>query len=79
MYFDEEEWARIQARARASGRSAASVVRDAVTAYLTDEKDDSDPILAMIGEAKRKDRGRRATDSSVNHDHYLYGWPKAEG
>ena len=77
VYFEEDDWARLQARAKASGRSGASIVRDAVAEYLAREPDEQDPILAMIEWAERNLAPEGApTDGALNHDHYLYGWPK---
>lgn len=77
MYFDDEDWARLQAYAESLGRSAASVARDAVAEYLAGKTGrDDDPILALIREAEAETRRRRPTDGALNHDHYLYGWPK---
>ena len=78
VYLDEEDWQRLQVRAADSGRSAAALVREAVTDYLLRSPDpDADPILAMIGEAENLTPPDGApTDGALNHDHYLYGWPK---
>lgn len=77
VYFDEDDWARIQARASRGGRSAASVVRDAVTAYLAADAPDEDPIITLIREAESLvSESTPPSDSALEHDHYLYGWPK---
>jgi hypothetical protein len=77
VYFDEGDWARLQARASRSGVSAASVVRDAVTEYLGKDPAHKDPLLDMVEEARATpERPGGPTDGALNHDHHLYGWPK---
>lgn len=77
VYFEEGDWARLQARASRSGVSAASVVREAVAEYLSRGLSEEDPLLAMIDEARTMPGATDGpTDGALNHDHYLYGWPK---
>lgn len=71
------EYEELTYRARRRGVSIASLVREAVAEYLgggsraraADEE--PDPFEALIGSIKSGH-----TDESINHDHYLYGWPK---
>ena len=64
-------------KAERRGVSLATLVREAVDQYLGrgDEGTElvlgSDPADRMIGAVIGA-----AGDESVNHDHYLYGWPK---
>lgn len=69
--FDEEQYAKLQARARAEGVSMAALVRDAVDAKLGAEDQVRRRVvrraLSVIGIA----RGGQAANVSEDHDRYL--------
>ena len=80
VYLPRDIYARLQKRAEENDLTLAVQVREALVDYLerTDVAEASilradDPIFQMIGAASSKEG-----DLSVNHDHYLYGWPKRE-
>lgn len=77
VYFDEAEWGRLQARARAAGQSAAAMARDAVAEYLARAPhEDDDPILRLVGDIEARWSSGPQTDGAASHDHHLYGRPK---
>lgn len=70
------EYEELTYRARRRRVSMASLVREAVAAYLGSDGPpastlDADPVDALIGAFTGG-----SPDESVDHDHYLYGWPK---
>lgn len=70
FYLNEDLDARLRAAAAHEGRSAASIVRDAVERYLSGEspaQQTEDPLLALIGAFSGGH-----PDGAENHDHYLY-------
>ena len=80
IYLPRDMYRRLQKRAEENDLTLAVQVREALVNYL--ERTDvaeapilraDDPIFQMIGAASSKEG-----DLSVNHDHYLYGWPKRE-
>ena len=80
VYLSRDIYERLQKRAEENDLTLAVQVREALVDYL--ERTDAaeapilradDPIFQMIGAASSKEG-----DLSVNHDHYLYGWPKRE-
>jgi hypothetical protein len=80
IYLPREIYQRLQKRAEENDLTLAVQVREALADYL--ERSDAaetpilradDPIFQLIGAASSKEG-----DLSVNHDHYLYGWPKRE-
>ena len=80
IYLPRDIYQRLQKRAEENDLTLAVQVREALVDYL--ERTDvaeapilraDDPIFQLIGAASSKEG-----DLSVNHDHYLYGWPKRE-
>jgi hypothetical protein len=80
VYLPRDIYQRLQKRAKENDLTLAVQVREALVDYL--ERSDvaetpilraDDPIFQLIGAASSKEG-----DLSVNHDHYLYGWPKRE-
>jgi hypothetical protein len=80
VYLPREMYDRLQKRAGKHELTLALQIREALAEYL--ERSDAaeepilradDPIFELIGMASSKEG-----DLSVNHDHYLYGWPKRE-
>lgn len=69
IYIDEDLDRRLRAAAAAEGRSAASLVRDAVRRYLggRDDVPGPDPFLAVAGSVAGGPR-----DAALNHDRYIY-------
>ncbi|MBM3465288.1 MAG: ribbon-helix-helix protein, CopG family [Armatimonadetes bacterium] len=71
IYIDEQDEQRLKAMARQRGRSEASLIREAVRRFVSDEtpppSEEGDPLLQLIGIAD----GR--TDAAEHHDRYLYG------
>ncbi len=82
VYLPRSTYERLQKRASQYELTLATQVRAALDDYLerTESQDDDgilhadDPIFQMIGMFSSKEG-----DLSVNHDHYLYGWPKRQG
>ncbi|HET7090103.1 MAG TPA: ribbon-helix-helix protein, CopG family [Anaerolineae bacterium] len=81
VYLPRKIYDELQARAEKQGLTLAVQIREALEDYIgrvEAEADDGilhadDPIFQLIGAASS-----REGDLSVNHDHYLYGWPKRE-
>jgi len=81
VYLPRSTYERLQKRATQHDLSLATQVRAALDDYLerVEAQDDDgilhadDPIFQMTGMFSSKEG-----DLSVNHDHYLYGWPKRE-
>ncbi len=81
VYLPREMYDRLQRRAGKHDLTLAVQIREALEDYLErveSQVDDGilhadDPIFQMIG---MFDSG--LGDLSVNHDHYLYGFPKRE-
>ena len=81
VYLPRSTYERLQKRATQHDLTLATQVRAALDDYLerVESQDDDgilhadDPIFQMIGMFSSKEG-----DLSVNHDHYLYGWPKRE-
>lgn len=69
IYLEEASDRRLRRLASASGRSAASLVREAVRLYLDgrDRRSD-DPLRALLGAFSGGPR-----DAAAKHDKYLYG------
>jgi hypothetical protein len=70
IYIDEHADAELRQAAAAEGRSAAALIREALTSYLearARERSPDDPILAMAGTL----HGLPA-DAAVEHDRDLY-------
>ena len=81
VYLPRSTYERLQKRAAQHELTLATQVRAALDDYLerAELQDDDgilhadDPIFQMIGMFSSEEG-----DLSVNHDHYLYGWPKRE-
>jgi hypothetical protein len=78
----EDRMYELRARAAREGKTLVGVVREAVDFYLGRTEaaeahalvtDTADPFDAFIGSVDSGDK-----DGAVNHDHYLYGWPREE-
>ncbi len=78
VYLPRNIHRRLQVRADKHGLTLAVQVRAALEDYLERVEAEpilraDDPIFQLIGSASSKEG-----DLSINHDHYLYGWPKRE-
>ena len=80
VYLPRAVYQKLQARADKHGLTLAVQVRAALEDYLERVEAEEQPILRpddplfqLIGAAASEEG-----DLSVNHDHYLYGWPKRE-
>src|SRR5438552_13476939 len=77
LRFPTERYEELRYQAGRRGTSVASIVREAVAEYLghgertTAVPFGDDPLDALAGAVTEG-----ASDESVNHDHYLYGWSK---
>src|SRR5712664_805714 len=78
LRFPEATYRELRYRAHRRSVPVALLVREAVDRYLGRTEDDateipfgSDPADAFIGCF-----ASGVDDESINHDHYLYGWPK---
>jgi len=72
IYLDEESELRLKSIAFRRKQSEASLIREAVTRYLSEEESNvldqsENPLLRMIGMVHK---GRK--DASLRHDRYLY-------
>ncbi len=81
VYLPRDIYDKLQQRAAKEDLTLALQIRAALEDYLdqaASEEDDGilhadDPIFQMIGMYSSG-----VSDASVNHDHYLYSWPKVE-
>jgi N-acetyl-beta-hexosaminidase len=81
VYLPRDIYERLQKRAAEHALTLAVQIRAALEDYLerVESQDDDgilhadDSIFQMIGMFSSEEG-----DLSVNHDHYLYGWPKRE-
>ena len=76
VYLTYEQHQLLKQRARREKKTMAELIREALTEYLSLEKEEEffqkdDPIWKLAGICRSGIR-----DSSVNHDSYLYGAPK---
>jgi len=77
LRFSEAAYRELRLKAERRGVSLATLVREAVDQYLgrgdagRELALGSDPADGIIGTVTGS-----PGDESVNHDHYLYGWPK---
>ncbi|MFQ5614276.1 MAG: CopG family transcriptional regulator [Anaerolineae bacterium] len=81
IYLSDDQHRALKARAEAEGRSMATLIREAVAAYLAKPGSDADdfdrvaylndPIWGIV-EAVDKLGDSGVTDGSVNHDRYIY-------
>ncbi len=73
IYIDEELDALLREAAASEGRSAASIIREAVRSYLSGARvrPSSDPFLELAGAFAGGPK-----DASTEHDRYLYGGPE---
>lgn len=69
IYLEEDLDRQLKSTAAAEGRSAASIIRDAVRAYLARPAPATgdDPFLSLAGKFKGG-----PSDASVDHDRTLY-------
>jgi len=69
IYLEEAADRRLRKLASASGRSAASLVREAVRLYLDGRgRRSDDPLRALVGAFAGGPH-----DAAAKHDEYLYG------
>jgi metal-responsive CopG/Arc/MetJ family transcriptional regulator len=70
IYLEEELDRDLREAAKAEGRSAAALIREAVRRYLAGTKrtPEEDPFLSVAGSIRGGPR-----DSALSHDRYLYG------
>lgn len=69
IYLDEASDRGLRQLASATGRSAASLVREAVRLYLDGRgQRDEDPLRSLVGAFSGGPR-----DAAAEHDRYLYG------
>jgi hypothetical protein len=75
LYLDEETERALKRAAARTGRSEASIVREALRRFVVMEAttQTEDPLERLIG-LVRDPTG--PDDVAENHDHYLYGAPK---
>lgn len=75
VLLTEDDLAAVRSEARRLGISMSEVIRRQLKPLKSDSSlpASEDPFLALIGAFSDPDG---PTDVSVNHDHYLYGWPK---
>ena len=74
IYLDSGSDARLKKLAKRRGVSEASLIREAVDAYLVNveektESGETNPLLSMIGIYG----GELPPDAAAEHDRYLYG------
>jgi predicted DNA-binding protein len=75
LYIDEQTERALKRVAARTGRSEASIVREALRSFVETEttKHTGDPLERLIGLV---DDPTGPDDVAENHDHYLYGAPK---
>ena len=78
IYLPLQMFGALKKEARAEKKSIAQVIREAIVHYLEERRARSidwknDPMTKGIGSIHGPD-----SDLSINHDHYLYGWPKVK-
>ena len=77
LYIDDDLNDGLRMLAARTGRSEAEHVREALRRYLVEppaSDGGEDPLLELIGMV---DDPSIQSDMAVNHDHYLYGAPRA--
>lgn len=77
VQITEEQEKALRRKARASGRSIAGIIRDAVDRYVARDERECRIQRALAAMARFRDSGG-ATDVSVNHDRYLAEIYKAQ-
>lgn len=76
LYISEEDERNLKKRAKRLGLTEASIFRNALSIYFRTPEpsaEEWDPLDALIGSL---DGG--PPDSSINHDHYIYGVAKKQ-
>jgi hypothetical protein len=74
IYLDEANERALKRLAARTGRSEASLIREALQRYLgTGGNHDDDPLERLIGLVSDE---TGPDDVAEEHDHYLYGAPK---
>jgi len=75
VLLTEDDLAAVRSEAKRLRISMSEVIRRQLRSLNSDSLPavEEDPFLALIGAFSDPDG---PTDVSVNHDHYLYGWPK---
>ena len=75
IYLDEASDRALKRLAARTGRSEASLIREALQRYLTPDGGDpgDDPLERLIGLVADESG---PDDVAEEHDHYLYGAPK---
>ncbi len=74
IYLDEANERALKRLAARTGRSEASLIREALRRYLAPGSDhDDDPFERLIGLVADE---TGPDDVAEEHDHYLYGAPK---
>lgn len=74
IYLDEDDDERMKRLAERRGVPEALVIREAIAEYLVGHeprdirRPEDHPLWGIVGSGKAG-----ATDTSANHDHYLYG------
>jgi hypothetical protein len=74
IYLDEANERALKRLAARTGRSEASLIREALQRYLAPSSDhEDDPLERLIGLVPDE---TGPDDVAEEHDHYLYGAPK---
>ena len=73
IYLDEANERALKRLAARTGRSEASLIREALKRYLAPGDHDDDPLERLIGLVPDE---TGPDDVAEEHDHYLYGTPK---
>jgi len=77
IYLDEASERGLKRLAARTGRSEASLIREALQRYLASGGDNvDDPLEKLIGLVADE---TGPDDVAEEHDHYLYGAPKERG
>jgi plasmid stability protein len=77
IYLDDASERALKRRAARTGRSEASLIREALQRYLAngDDHPGDDPLERLIGLVPDE---TGPDDVAEEHDHYLYGVPKEQ-
>lgn len=73
LYFPQDMFLKIKEEAKKRKKSMAEIVREAIDNFLQPQNAnwENDSLNKIIGLCKED-----ISDSSYNHDKYIYGWEK---
>lgn len=81
LYIPDEMEKKIKYTAKAQNKSKAEVIRYALEAgfeSIEKQKPGGAEVLLRLAEIAKKYKAKGPRDASVNHDYYLWGFPKKD-